>query len=312
MRALTEVVDQLAAEQPDGLLVKSGASSDRVLAWSPAAWFQLARTVDNVSHWMEALLGPAAESQTVAYMGISDVRYPIVIVAALNTGYTIYLALPRNRQKMQVYLLESTMCTTFVHTAEFAAQMQAFLTPRQPAIANPLTKASKQNKPSAATLAPLVPEEICNLPSGRKMLSSPNYVLSSGAPLARSCGDQIARVTNLQIHIDNAKILITHSYLAQKPRDREYIECSADADIVMEPATEHSFAMAIQDEHPVRESDGVEAPTGLAGIKGMVKAALRTWLGSSDREYTDYDDISVGGFDSLRALALSNILLSVL
>ena len=45
MRTLTEVVDQLAAEQPDGLRVKAGASDKGVLSWSVIIWSQLARAV---------------------------------------------------------------------------------------------------------------------------------------------------------------------------------------------------------------------------------------------------------------------------
>lgn len=125
MRTLTEVVDQLAAEQPLGLWVKAGASDNRVLSWSVITWSQLARAVDNVSHWMEARLGPPAEKESLAYMEISDIRYPIMILAAMKTGYKILLTSPRNSQDAQVSLLKSTSCKKFLHTPEFAAQMQA-------------------------------------------------------------------------------------------------------------------------------------------------------------------------------------------
>lgn len=127
MRTLTEVVDNLAAEQPDGLWVKAGALDKGVLSWSDITWAQLARAVDYISHWMEARLGPPAENETMGYMGISDIRYPIMILSAMKTGYKILLASPRNSQDAQVSLLKSTLCKKFLHTPEFAAQMQALV-----------------------------------------------------------------------------------------------------------------------------------------------------------------------------------------
>lgn len=61
----------------------------------------------------------------MAYMGISDIRYPITILSAMKTGYKILLISPRNSQDAQVSLLKSTLCKKFLHTPEFAAQMQA-------------------------------------------------------------------------------------------------------------------------------------------------------------------------------------------
>ncbi|KAJ5427066.1 hypothetical protein N7465_002136 [Penicillium sp. CMV-2018d] len=58
-------------------------------------------------------------------MGISDIRYPIMILSAMKMGYKILLASPRNSQDAQVSLLKSTLCKKFLHTPEFAPQLQA-------------------------------------------------------------------------------------------------------------------------------------------------------------------------------------------
>ncbi|KAJ5427067.1 hypothetical protein N7465_002137 [Penicillium sp. CMV-2018d] len=309
---------------------------------------------------------------------------------------------------------------------------------------------------------------MCNLPNGLKALSTLDYVFYGGAPLARSCGDQITRVTNLQVSIRSTEILNAPNYLTQEPDDWEYFEWSAEAGIVMEPATERSFEMVIkqkmdrrhqivfhnfpelsewrtkdlfeqhptkpnlgryvgrlddllvfsngektnpvtfektieghpwvhgalvvgsgqlqagliiephadrkvaddeaffdeiwswvekanagcpahakvlhsmtmvatpekpfkrsakgsimrkatyelyeseiaqlykrQDESSIHGSDFIDGPTDLASIKSVLRSALRTCLASSSREYTDNDDIFVGGFDSLRVLQMS-------
>ena len=363
MRILTEVVDRLAVEQPDGLWVKAGALDSGVLSWSDITWSQLARAIDYISHWMEDRHGLPAENETMGYMGISDIRYPIVILSAMKTGYKILLASPRNSQDAQVSLLKSTRCKKFLHTPEFAPQMQALamhhselrpvelpsldetlqpepvskpyynfrrpreddvalilhssgstglpkpifirtgalaavdtitsmsapigrrnmydelfastlmvsimpffhimgivtlarsiyhqgplalLLPGQPVTAELLISAIVQERPSMAAFAPSTLEEMCNLPNGLQALSTLDYVFYGGAPLARSCGDQITRVTNLQVPIGSTETLNAPNYLTQEPDDWEYFEWSAESGIVIEPATERSFEMVIK------------------------------------------------------------------
>lgn len=108
MRTLFEVVDQLATERPHSLWVKAAASVNGHLCWNYITWSQLATTVNYGAHWMEARLGPQAENEPVAYMGVGDIRNPIVVLAAMKTGYKILLTSPRNSQDVQVALLRST------------------------------------------------------------------------------------------------------------------------------------------------------------------------------------------------------------
>jgi hypothetical protein len=87
---------------------------------------------------------------------------------------------------------------------------------------------------------------MCNLSNGLETLSTLDYVFYGGAPLARPCGDQIARVTTLQVCIGSTEILNAPNYLTLGREDWEYFEWSAEAGIVMEPATERSFEMVIK------------------------------------------------------------------
>ena len=83
------VVDQLATETPQDLWVKAPGSSDGEVDWHDVTWLQLARAVDAMAHWMEIHLGSATENEPVAHMAIGDIRYPIVILVAMKTGYKV-------------------------------------------------------------------------------------------------------------------------------------------------------------------------------------------------------------------------------
>jgi acyl-CoA synthetase (AMP-forming)/AMP-acid ligase II len=84
------VVDRLAAEVPHDVWVKEPVSSDHgPTIWRDISWLQLRMAVDSMACWMENKLGLGAGDQPVAYTGVNDIRFPIVIMAALKCGYKV-------------------------------------------------------------------------------------------------------------------------------------------------------------------------------------------------------------------------------
>ncbi|KAK3693201.1 hypothetical protein B0T22DRAFT_420368 [Podospora appendiculata] len=134
MQSLPNIVDTLAAEVPDNVWVKVPLSSldgpeDEDLVWDDVTWRQLSRAVDTMAHWIDLHLGPlATKGETVAYMGVNDIRYPIVILATLKTGYTSLLTSPRNSQQGHSSLLTATSCHKFLYTDELQPAIQSITT----------------------------------------------------------------------------------------------------------------------------------------------------------------------------------------
>lgn len=89
MRTLPEVVDTLAKQMPDAVWVKIPVSSASGVTWRDVTWSQLRGAVNSMCHWMEATLAPAETNETVAYSGVNDIRYPIVVMAAMKMGYRV-------------------------------------------------------------------------------------------------------------------------------------------------------------------------------------------------------------------------------
>lgn len=104
MRPLTSVIDRLAVEIPDAPWVKLPTSEDvNSIAWRDFTWKQLSRAVDAMAHWIEKNLGPPASTvEQIAYTGVNDVRYPIVLFAAEKTGYKVIntTKMPPNSQRL--------------------------------------------------------------------------------------------------------------------------------------------------------------------------------------------------------------------
>ncbi|KAK0615346.1 hypothetical protein B0T17DRAFT_620136 [Bombardia bombarda] len=125
MRSPTGVIDGLAAAVPDNVWLKAPVSDDTgQITWEDITWRQLSRAVNAMAHWIDANFDPASsKAEPIAYMGINDIRYPIVMFAALKTGHASLLTSPRNSQEGHLSLLSRTTCKKFLFTKEFQGQV---------------------------------------------------------------------------------------------------------------------------------------------------------------------------------------------
>ncbi|KAK4199222.1 hypothetical protein QBC40DRAFT_176880 [Triangularia verruculosa] len=128
MSSLTYIVDQLAAEVPHDTWVKIPSSSSAKIegiTWQNFTFQQLSQAVNRLAYWIDEHLGPAASdrNEPLAYTGVNDIRYPIVILAALKTGYKQSLLLsPRNSVEGHCALVTSTNCTKLLYSQELSNQ----------------------------------------------------------------------------------------------------------------------------------------------------------------------------------------------
>ncbi|KAK0707252.1 hypothetical protein B0H67DRAFT_612024 [Lasiosphaeris hirsuta] len=122
-RSMTAVVDRLAAETPNNVWLKVPSEGpDGQIFWTDITWAQLSKAVDTMARWIEEHLGLGVrtdDGEALGYTAINDIRYPIVILAALKTGYKSFLSSPRNSIEGHVSLLKATKCTKFVFSQEF-------------------------------------------------------------------------------------------------------------------------------------------------------------------------------------------------
>ncbi|KAG9185655.1 hypothetical protein G6011_06986 [Alternaria panax] len=94
--------------------------------WHHFTFSDLARAVNNMSRWIEKTCGVAEQTgQAIGYMGANDLRYLVVLAAALKTGYVPFFTSPRNSIDGQKSLMEKTACTIFLSTVETMPQVEA-------------------------------------------------------------------------------------------------------------------------------------------------------------------------------------------
>ncbi|KAK0744490.1 hypothetical protein B0T21DRAFT_429030 [Apiosordaria backusii] len=124
MLSPTVLVDRLAAEKPNNVWMKSPITSAQgETHWEDITYSQLKNALDAMSDFIIQHLGPGSPDEVVAYMGVNDVRYPLVILAALKAGYKPLLPSPRNSKEGNLALLKTTKCSKFLFSAEFLPQI---------------------------------------------------------------------------------------------------------------------------------------------------------------------------------------------
>ncbi|KAI5919463.1 hypothetical protein F4810DRAFT_714545 [Camillea tinctor] len=101
-RLMPDVVDKISSQQPD-----------LTYAFIPIT------TNNNI--------GRSSHFDTIAYMGLSDIRYVAVFLAAVTCGYKVLLPSPRNSAWMNASLLEQTKCFHFLYAPEVEALVNPLL-----------------------------------------------------------------------------------------------------------------------------------------------------------------------------------------
>ena len=89
-RLLPTLVDHLAATDPTRPFVSLPKSNDIKEGFNDVDYATFAAAINRCAYWLDQELGrPRYEFEKVTYMGPSDLRYAIFILAAVKAGYVV-------------------------------------------------------------------------------------------------------------------------------------------------------------------------------------------------------------------------------
>lgn len=90
-RLLNTVVDERAAaghERPYASIPVSSSPSD---GFRDISYVEFANAVNRCAQWLEQSFGTSESEETIVYLGPSDLRYHVLALAAVKTGYVVGL-----------------------------------------------------------------------------------------------------------------------------------------------------------------------------------------------------------------------------
>jgi thioester reductase-like protein/acyl-coenzyme A synthetase/AMP-(fatty) acid ligase/aryl carrier-like protein len=113
---LSELVQNRAATRPREIFAKVPRNNDYANGYRTVTNSTLVTAVDHVAGLITSTFGPSKDFQRIAYLGLHDLRYTIVVLAGIKTGYTMFLPSPRNSEEAHAALLSSLECSKLITT----------------------------------------------------------------------------------------------------------------------------------------------------------------------------------------------------
>ncbi|KAL8915006.1 MAG: hypothetical protein Q9171_000446 [Xanthocarpia ochracea] len=113
-RLIPSLIDQNAATVPEETYCFIPWTSKIEDGFRPITFRCLANAVDTCAWWIKDEIGTSQGFDTLAYLGPSDLRNTIIIIAAIKTGHKALLASPRNHIEAHLALLRNTLCNVLL------------------------------------------------------------------------------------------------------------------------------------------------------------------------------------------------------
>ncbi|KAL9046301.1 MAG: hypothetical protein Q9214_000832 [Letrouitia sp. 1 TL-2023] len=129
-RLIPVLVDERARngwQQPFTSIPRSSDPND---GFVDISYRQFANAVNRCAWWMQRNLVRSQPSVTVAYTGPSDIRYGILTLAAIKTGFKLFLPSPRNSVTAHLELLGLLRCDTYLTPKAVPMVVQEVLSKR--------------------------------------------------------------------------------------------------------------------------------------------------------------------------------------
>jgi hypothetical protein len=88
-RLIPAVIDELAVEEPDRVIYEFARGTRVADGMTKLPMKDYANSINRAAWWLEKELGKSTNFEPLGYIGPGDLRYFILAVAALKTGYIV-------------------------------------------------------------------------------------------------------------------------------------------------------------------------------------------------------------------------------
>ena len=91
-RLIPHLIDERANKDWKQPITSVSRSADPIDGFHDITYCQFANAINHCAWWMQNVLGKSHEHNTIAYTGPSDIRYGILTIAAIKTGFKVSLS----------------------------------------------------------------------------------------------------------------------------------------------------------------------------------------------------------------------------
>ncbi|KAJ5176185.1 uncharacterized protein N7482_002062 [Penicillium canariense] len=105
-RLLPHVIDYYAHHEPSRVFASISVSESVASGFQDVSMKAMATAVDHMAWWLERTLKGSKKRRTLAYIGAADLRYSILLLAAIKCGWKTMFISPRNPTILNLGLLQ--------------------------------------------------------------------------------------------------------------------------------------------------------------------------------------------------------------
>ncbi len=102
-RLLPIVANELARTNPNHVHASIAISSDLSQGFRDVTTSQMVNAADHMAWKMNELFGRSDSFEVVSYFGLSDVRYSIMVLALIKTGYVVSISALKLKRALTMY-----------------------------------------------------------------------------------------------------------------------------------------------------------------------------------------------------------------
>jgi len=88
-RLVPQMVDEIVKLNPHRIYASIPYSSNVTEGFRNVTFLQLAHAVNHIAWWLHQDFGRSNDFETLAYMGISDLRYTVIFLAVIKCRYKV-------------------------------------------------------------------------------------------------------------------------------------------------------------------------------------------------------------------------------
>ncbi|KAJ5321437.1 Male sterility NAD-binding [Penicillium atrosanguineum] len=127
-RTPLQIFDAVAELRPDQIYCIHPVSSDLSLEWKTITFTDLSRAIKRMAVWIKENVADSEHPQTLAYMGVNDIRYCTFVFACMRLRQTALLLSTRNAESASSHVMGATECSKIVYSPERTKQIDELKT----------------------------------------------------------------------------------------------------------------------------------------------------------------------------------------
>lgn len=122
-----DIINRLGRESPERVFCAVPRGSEVSDGFRDVTFRMFANATSRAAWFIEQSIGTSTTCETICYLGPSDLRYCILVIAAAKAGYKTLFSSPRNSHEGHLHLLRATQCKYFLTPAEVPPGVQRII-----------------------------------------------------------------------------------------------------------------------------------------------------------------------------------------